>query len=151
MTKSVLMEKPCLAAKATAETAKISSDTASLLENATYARQYGLPIKTDPKGWYGKTRVLLYTPPFRDSFEALSHKHRRQTRIYLTRFAEEGALYTSAKIETINPPRGWISKIPKGVSKYRCGRISAFLRFAYNLIGDDSLILYNIGKKSEHV
>ena len=151
MIKSVLLERPRLATKVTAETVKKSLDTAVLLDNAAYARQHGLPTKTSPKGWYGNTRALLYTPPFRDSFAALSQRHQRQVRIYLTRFAEEGALYTSAKIETINPQRGWIAKIPKGVKKYRCGRISAFLRFAYNLIGDDSLILYNLGKKSEHV
>ena len=151
MTKSVLLERPRLAAKVTAETAKKSLDATVLLDNADYARQHGLPIKTNPNGWHKKTRILLYTPPFRDSFAALSQRHQRQARIYLTRFAEEGALYTSAKIETINLPRGWIAKIPKGVKKYRCGRISAFLRFAYNLIGNDSLILYNLGKKSEHV
>gem|GEM_PF-3467700 len=59
-----------------------------------------------------------------------------------------GIAYKSAKIETIQTNRGWVAHIPADVYRYQCARLSAFLRFAYNLVGDDELIVYNAAKKA---
>lgn len=120
-------------------------------DDAAYAQENDLPMATDPAGWYGRTRAIIYYAAFRDTFAEISRQHQRQARAGLKKFVRVGSSYGSIKIETIQTNRGWVPRIPADVHRYQCARLSYFLRLAYNLIGNDRLIVYNIGRKNEYV
>lgn len=116
------------------------------LSDEDYAMQTDLPRRTNPLKWKGRGRYCSYDTAFRESFVKLSRQHQKQTRARLKKFAEEGPSKNAEKIEV---SRGWVSPIPYGVKGYLYERISDFLRFAYNLLGNDHLIIYTVGKKSD--
>ena len=133
--------------KAKPTTADVQTATTEF-SDAAYALHQDLPYKTNPANWNGRTRIFSYAAPFRVAFANLSMEYKKQTRTHLKMFAEEGER-SIKNIEKIQKNRGWITDIPPDIKEYLYGRISGFLRFAYNLVGNDQLTIHAVGKKSK--